>query len=323
MSDTSLDEFQSVFAEEFGHTPEPDAATPTPDPAPSQPDESSSEPAEPTADEEQVPPAGDETPEGEPANPQGEEPSEPEDSVASAPDDVTEQPKYATADDVKQAMRDYHNESQQRASQVTEARDEIISKLYPGGIDKNIYDSDGKVIKTAQDIVDRGLLKNDGEPYTYEEAASFMLEAGREMTKNIQELNDWADNIAEQNISLMESNQRVLAQWGDVLNQLPKEQVEALAATYVGMLEFDKTNSYITKMPMTPEQFYTSALAPYKSLRDQQAQAQAQAQQEEAQRQATHQQERAGLPPQRGTSETKANTGDPMLDALVDELKKG
>jgi hypothetical protein len=81
---------------------------------------------------------------------------------------------------------------------------------------------------------------------------------------------------------------------------------------------------------MSPEAYYNRALAPYKQLGQALAEKQAleaaqvaAAQEEARQQQQDEQAERNGMPPQRGTSDVKANTGDPMLDALVDELNKG
>lgn len=308
-------DFQGALAAEFGLDPPAESTTST-DSTP--PADTKAEPETPPAAEAQVPPTEVETPPaGEPAKPQGgEEPVPPTDPEA---------PKFMTKDDVVDAMRQYNQETAGRLDQVSSASKEIIGTLYPEGIDSNIYDTNGNVIKTAQDIVDRGLVnERTGEPFSYEEAASFMLEAGQKMTKNVEELNNWAEKVAEENINLMEGNKRVMDKWGETLKALPKETVEALAEKYITkLLKFDKTNSYITEMAMTPEEFYDTALSPYSQL-SQSIASQKQAD-EAAKTQAatTEQSERNGIPPQRGQSDVRANTGDPMLDALVDELKKG
>jgi len=237
---------------------------------------------------------------------------------------AAEEPKFATKDDVRDALHEYQKETSERISRVNEAKQGIISKVHPEGIDQKIYDSNGNVIKTAQDIVDRGLINEaTHEPFTYEEAASFMLQAQQKTAENIKELETWAEGIAEKNINLMESNARVMAKWGETLSKLPKETVEKLAETYITkQVRFDDTGSYVTDVAMSPEDFYDTVMAPYSELN---AALAAKAQLEEAtqqQEQAAEQQERNGIPPQRGTSSVKANTGDPMLDALVDELNK-
>lgn len=236
---------------------------------------------------------------------------------------AAEAPKPLTQEDIRAAIAADRSETQGRVDSVHRASEEIISNLYPEGIDRTIYDSEGRAIKTAQDIVDRGLVKENGEAYTYEEAASFILEANRKMDANIEELQNWAEGIAEKNVSLLEGNQRVMSKWGEVLDGLDKEKREQLAATYIQkQLRFDKSNSYILEMAMTPEEFYDLALAPYTQLREANSRAEALEKQQQERQQQQEQAERNGIPPQRGTSEVKSNTGDAFLDALVDELAK-
>jgi predicted RNA-binding protein Jag len=343
--DNNPPDFAGALAAEFGFTPEP--VTPPTPPAPA----ADSGVVTPPAAEVKVPPVAEVPAIVEPPKPQGGE----ADDKTKTPDPVApiipinppkqetaeeiaqrqaEEaaaaiPKYATADDVKNAIRELNSETTARVEKLHTATEQIISILHPEGIDKNLYDTTGKVIRTAQDIVDRGLQKENGEPYTYDEAASFVLEANRKMGENIEELNKWAGNVAEQNISLMEGNQRVMGKWGDILTAMP-ELAKQLAEKYIStQLQFDKTNSYITNMAMQPEDFYDLTMAPYRKLGEalvakqglEAAEAARTAKAADDQKVAD-QNERNGIPPQRGSSNVKANTGDPMLDALVDELNK-
>lgn len=342
MSDNNQDEFQTALAAEFDLPPDTDDTTP-PAPATASDEDGGEKPPKVELEGEQpVPPVaeGEKPKPSESADLQNDEQSKQETAEEKANRETkeaanTEPPKPLTAEDIQAAIRADRTETQGRVEQIHSVREEIVGKLYPEGIDKNIYDTDNKVIKTAQDIVDRGLMnERTKEPYTYEEAASFILDANRQMAQNIEELNSWAETVAEQNISLIESNQRVISQWGEILNAMP-DLAKELADEYINtQLEFDKTGSYITRMGMLPEKYYSRIMAPYKKLGEALANQQAtqqttQAQQEQQlkaekqQKQQDEQAERNGLPPQRGNSSTKANTGDPMLDALVDELNKG
>lgn len=338
-NDSNQDEFQAALATEFDLAPATDDLTP-PAPTPAV-DEGAGEQAPKTGTEgnEPVPPAaGDEPKPGEPTPPQGAEqqPSKQETEEEKANRLATEAanaepPKPLTAEDIQAAIRADRAETQNRVNSLHTVREEIINTLHPEGIDQHVYDSNGQVVKTAQDIVDRGLVnERTGEPYTYEEAASFMLEAGRQMQKNVEELNQWAEGVAEENINLLEGNQRVMAEWGDVLKAMPTLAQELATEYITTQLQFDKSGNYITKMNMTPEAYYKRALAPYKQYgqalaekNELEAKLQAKADADAAQAQQNEQAERFGLPPQRGQSDQKANTGDPMLDALVDELNKG
>jgi carboxypeptidase C (cathepsin A) len=231
-----------------------------------------------------------------------------------------DKPEFATKQDIEDALRRNQDASVEHVNNVVKARDEIIEKLHPEGVDTNVYDTNGEIVKTAQDIVDRGLVKANGEPFTYEEAASYMLEAGRQSAENIQKLQDYATEVAEQNISLYESNQRVIEKWGDVLNTMPNLRTNLAKEYMETQLEFDPTGSYITKMHSTPERFYALTVGPYVELAEALANKEAAQAQEQARSQQDEQAERTGLPPQRGQAAVKSNTGDPMLDALIDEM---
>lgn len=344
--DTSQGDFQSALLTEFGVPPATDDTTP-PAPTPGEGEGEGGEATPPAAGAEVTPPEGEQPKGNEPPKPQGGEgdddtPKPGEGEATDIPKETPEEkanrealeaankeePKPLTAEDIKKVLDERESSTQERVSQLHEAREAIINKVYPEGIDTKIYDTDGKVIKDAQEIVDRGLInERTGEPYTYEEAASFMLQANKKIAEQVEELNSWAEDVAEQNISLNEGNQRVMEQWGDILKAMPNV-AKRLADEYVNtQLTFDKTGSYITKMATTPERFYNLVMPAYQKLGEamaaQNAAATQQQAQEQAQQQQNEQNERMGLPPQRGTSDTKANTGNPMLDALVDELNKG
>jgi hypothetical protein len=244
-------------------------------------------------------------------------------------------PTFATKQDIKDALSERETESSQRVTKLNQGKKEVIDKLYPEGIDQSIYDDNGKVVKTAQDIVDRGLINREtGEPFNYDEAASFMLKAQQQSAANVKELEDYAEGVAEKNINLLEGNQRVIAKWGDTFKTMPKETVENLAAEYVRtQLKFDKTNSYMTEMNMTPEDFYAIVMSPYSNLKTsvdketaaatKKAEADAAAAKKaEDDAKIAEQEERNGGFPQRGSSKTKSNTGDVNLDALVDALNE-
>lgn len=328
-------DFQGALAEEFGLTPEQMGGEPTP-PVATPP----TPPADPVADPNTPPaPADPVDPNAPPVPPAGsEEAPKPADGKQETPEEEAqrkaeeaanaEPPTPLTREDIQAAIRAERQQTEGRVDKVHTAREEIISVLHPTGIDKNIYDTDGKVIKTAQDIVDRGLINDrTGEAFTYDEAASFVLEANKKIADNVEELNSWAEQVAEQNISLLEGNERVISQWGDILQAMP-QLADELAKEYITtQLEFDKTGSYIVRMGMTPENYYNRVLAPYKRLGETLSAQNAAKAEEDAKATAAAQQaeqdERNGIPPQRGTSDVKSNTGDPMLDALVDELNKG
>lgn len=306
------DEFTTALMEEFGEAPPETPTVEEPAEAVAEEQVAPEEQQEEEKAEEETPaevPESEETPEGEPAEPQ-----------------VEEEPKLVTKADVVDAMREYNQEQSKYVDKLSEVREEVISKIHPEGITKDIYDTNGEVIKTAQDIVDRNLLNpRTSEPFTYEEAASWLMDAQKTMNQNIEELNKYAGDIAEINLSLSESNQRVMDKWSDVLQSMPKV-AEQLAEAYVKTLEFDKTGSYVTKAPIDPVEFYDLALAPYRQLNETLAEKQAleeaqkKFEEEQKQREAEVERDERIDVPRRGESRVKANTGDSFLDALLDEM---
>lgn len=293
------DEFQAALADEF----ELD-----------KPDVEEEKPVEDTPSEEDKP---DEVKEDKPTDE-----DKPADEVKKEETPVVEEeaPKFATKQDMIDAMREYNSETTGRIDKVSVASKEIIEKLHPEGIDQNIYDTNGDVIKTAQDIVDRGLVnQRTNEPFTYDEAASFMLEAGKTNAANLEELNKYATDIAEKNISLVEENERVMQKYGDLIEAMPNV-AKQIAEKYIStQLQFDPTGSYITGMVTSPEEFYGLMMAPYREL----SQSLAAKEVEQAQTDQSEQSERNGIPGQRGQADMPSNTGDAMVDALIDEMNKG
>jgi methyl-accepting chemotaxis protein len=258
---------------------------------------------------------------------EGEKPDDQPDDGEKAEDDekqpsTAEQPGYATKDDVAAALREYTQEQTDRSSLLKRASTEVIEKMYPDGIDKNIYDSNGNKIETAQDIIDRGLANpQSGELFdTYEEAASWLLNAQRTTNQNAEDLQNYADDVAEVNVDLNNGIQRIDAEWGQVLDSMPKV-AEQIKNNYENTLVKDSKTGLVTKAPIDIKQFYDSALAPYMQLGEQMAKNE-QLEKMQKDRQAVDDRDERIDMPSRGSSKTKANTGDEFVDALIDEINE-
>ena len=100
-------------------------------------------------------------------------------------------------------------------------RDEIIQKYYPDGIDQTLRASDGTEIKTAQDIVDMGLTKTNGEEFTYEEAAQWIMDQRQSISRNLDEIKDNAALIAETQ-NLLDGMDIIRAEYGDLAASIPE-----------------------------------------------------------------------------------------------------
>lgn len=233
--------------------------------------------------------------------------------------DDAQQPKYATKSDVLSAIQEDRQHTTERLNAISNLRDKVIEQVQPDGVDRNLYDSNNQVIKTVQDIIDRGLIDpNTGEPFEYEAAAQWYMNAQKLQNKQIEELNKYADDAAEVYMSLQEGNDRIMDKYGDVLSVMPNV-AKQLSEAYFATLQQD-SNGIITKIKLDPVEFYDNALAPYLKM----AQAQVDQQQKEAelakQSKVNERDERMGIPP-RGNNKSKSATGDKFLDAFMDEME--
>lgn len=295
--DDSNDEYSSALMEELGN----DADT-------------SSEATEDTSTDEAVDTSseGDETPQ----EASGED--ENQDAIQSKVEDEPETPQFATKQDVKDAMAEYNQAQTAKIDQVNSLRDEIIQKYYPDGIDQTLRASDGTEIKTAQDIVDMGLTKANGEEFTYEEAAQWIMDQRQSISRNLDEIKDNAVLIAETNQNLLDGMDIIRAEYGDLLATIP-EINKQVSDMYLKTLTIDQEKGIVTNAPVDIVEYYRSALAPYKQLNDEISRRKEVEAELEKRKAVIGRDDRQGLS-QRGTSKSKSNTGDPFVDAFIDEL---
>ena len=301
--DDSNDEYSSALMEELGN----DADT-------------SSEATEDTSTEETVDTSsdGDETQQGASGEDENQDDiqSKANDEVETAQEPET--PHYATKQDIKDAMAEYNQAQTDRINEVSTLRDEIIQKYYPDGIDQTLRASDGTEIKTAQDIVDMGLTKANGEEFTYEEAAQWIMDQRQSISRNLDEIRDSAMAVAETNQNLLDSMDRVRAEYGDLLAAIPEINAQVTNA-YLKTLTIDQERGVVTNAPVDMVEFYRMALAPYKQLSSEIGRRKEVEAELEKRKAVIGRDDRQGLK-QRGTSKSKSNTGDPLVDAFIDEL---
>jgi len=229
-----------------------------------------------------------------------------------------ETPQFATKQDIKDAMAEYNQAQTAKIDHVNNLRDEIIQKYYPDGIDQTLRTSDGTEIKTAQDIVDMGLTKPNGEEYTYEEAAQWIMDQRQSISRNLDEIRDNATQVAETNQSLLDGMDRVRAEYGDLLATIPEINAQVTNA-YLKTLTIDQERGVVTSAPVDMVDFYRMALAPYKQLSEEIGRRKEVEAELEKRKAVIGRDDRQGLS-QRGTSKSKSNTGDAFVDAFIDEL---
>lgn len=313
----NVDDFHAAFAAELGVEP-PKEETPPADDTPPAGDDTP--PADDTGGEGETPPApeqgGETPPEGEETPPEGDEEQPP----AEEPPSADEPPKPIDRNDIISAIREEREAQQARQNRVSDVKQMVLEHLHPQGIDRKLYDSENRVINTAQDIVDRGLINPETkESFTYEEAARWMMNAQKELNQQVEQVEKYAEEIGEVYVNLKEGNDRVEELYGDYLRVMPGVSKQ-LSEMYFKTLRIDPETNIVIEAPLDPVEFYSKALAPYIKMAEQ-AVAQQQKEDAEAKKRANSQRDdRTGLPP-RGSTKSKPNTGDPFLDALMNEME--
>ena len=301
--DDSNEEYSNALMAELGNEPE----TPSEDAQHTSTDETVDNSSE-----------GDKTPHG--ASGEDENHDDTSNEVEDEPETPKEPetPQFATKQDIKDAMAEYNQAQTAKINEVSNLRDEIIQKYYPDGIDQTLRASDGTEIKTAQDIVDMGLTKANGEEFTYEEAAQWIMDQRQSISRNLDEIRDNAMMIAETNQSLLDGMDRVRAEYGDLLATIPEINQQVTNA-YLKTLTIDQERGVVINAPVDMVDFYRMALAPYKQLSEEISRRKEVEAELEKRKAVIGRDDRQGLS-QRGTSKSKSNIGDPFVDAFIDEL---
>ena len=237
--------------------------------------------------------------------------------AATEPTEPTE-PTYATKQDVYDALSQYSNDQSARVDNLNQIKQELISTYYPDGIDTTLRFSDGTEIKTAQDIVDMGVEKANGELFTYEEAAQWVMDQRQRISQNVEEIQGSAEQLATLNQDLLDGTERVRQLYGDILEADPQVAAEVTQA-YLQTLNIDQERGVVIGAPIDIVEFYRLALAPYKQMNDEIAKRKELEAELEKRKGVISRDDRTGLR-MSGQSREKSNTGDDMLDAFIDEL---
>lgn len=240
-----------------------------------------------------------------------------QDNVAEDSEAATET-TYATKQDVYDALSQYNNDQSARVDNLNQIKQELINTYYPDGIDTTLRFSDGTEIKTAQDIVDMGVEKANGELFTYEEAAQWVMDQRQRISQNLEEIQSSAEQLATLNQDLLSGTERVRQLYGDILEADPQMAAEITQA-YLQTLNIDQERGVVIGAPIDIVEFYRLALAPYKQMNDEMAKRKELEAELEKRKGVISRDDRAGLR-MSGQSREKSNTGDDMLDAFIDEL---
>lgn len=240
-------------------------------------------------------------------------------------DEVPE--KFATKDDIKAALREMDVEKKTYETEHKSMQAEVLDKLYPEGIDRVLRDSDGDPINGIDDLT-KLVNPKTGDLFTEEEAGRWLLEAQQKLNQDIQQLETYASEIVDTNISLKDGSERVAELYGDLLATVP-EMADKLLDAYSRTLVRDPKTGIVIKAPVDVVEFYSMALAPYKDVAElaaQKAEADKKAADEAAKKAAeekkkqekTNQREREDLKPKGRAKAPKSEDEEAWDDAYED-----
>lgn len=206
---------------------------------------------------------------------------------APAADDAKKDTPAAPADQSDPTLRDQRTIQRELAEDQKSTREDIRKEMF-GDVKTQLEDADGDPINTIQDV-QKLQNPNTGKPFTYEEAALYLLQAQNHLTKTIQDAEAQIEQIADVNLSLKDEADNVSSKYGAMLKAMPRLQKQ-LWSEYEKTLIKDEKSGIITKAPVSLERFYDVSLAGYIKLAEQMqatADAQEQAGKQVAQAQST------------------------------------
>lgn len=177
--------------------------------------------------------------------------------------------KFATKDDIKAALREMDAEKQTYEADRKGMQAEVLDKLFPEGVDRVLRDSEGDPINGIDDLT-KLINPKTGDLFTDEEAGRWLLEAQQKLNQDVQQLEEYAAEIVDTNISLKDGSERVNELYGDLLKTVP-EMADKLLDAYSKTLVRDPKTGIVIKAPVDVVEFYSMALAPYKDVAEQAA----------------------------------------------------
>lgn len=217
------------------------------DESPSEGDSGGEESPESEEDGKEEPPKEDEkeSPESPPEKPAADEPEE----------------KFASKEDIKAALREIYDEQQVKVQDTSKLKSEVLEKLYPDGIKRQLVDADGDPIDSIDQLMK---LENPrtGELFTEEEAGRWMLENQQKLNADIARMEKQAEEIAETMQSVDDGAKRVMEVHGELLKSSP-DIAKKLQEAYMATLTIDPDSGLIVKAPVDITDFYAAALSPY------------------------------------------------------------
>jgi hypothetical protein len=168
--------------------------------------------------------------------------------------------KELTKQAIKEALAESESEKASRSSQIGVLKEEVIERLYPEGIDRQLRDSDGDPITGIEDLT-KLINPRTNELFTDEEAGAWLLAAQQKLNKDIEAVEKFAEEVAEVNYSVTEGAKRVAVKYGAILSA-DEALKNRLLKAYNDTLIKDPKTGITLRNPVDVEEFFDLALEP-------------------------------------------------------------
>ena len=173
------------------------------------------------------------------------------------PKEETPEPNQPlTKEDVTSIISNMRTEERTSAKEVEETTKEVLDAYYPEGLSKTLTDTNGKELRTPQDVVEAS-----GGDMTTEEAAQWLLNEQYKLDKQINEINESARAIAETTINFKRDSVTALQKYEPLFKEYPYLQKKVFDKL-MKQVKHDKEKGVILSAPDVMEH-YDDYLEPY------------------------------------------------------------
>lgn len=162
------------------------------------------------------------------------------------------------------ATREARNAVLQLSQDRQAMAEDVKEKLFPD-MQTELQDADGEPIRTVEDVMKLN-NPNTGKAFTAEEATQWLFAATRHLEKQIATTEKKIEKIAEVNVSLKDQADAIKVKYGALLKANPNGIREKLYAAFQKTLKKDPKTGIIIDAPMSMQELYETALAPYAYL---------------------------------------------------------
>lgn len=205
-----------------------------------------------------------EEPETPPANPDPEKPDAPagvSDGTDAKDKGAGEAEEEAGAPD--STARDTRVAQREARDQLVEIGKDVREKMF-SNLPQTLQDSDGDPIRSIDDVM-KLVNPRTGDTFTEEAAGAWLLSAQQEFNQNMANIDKQVEAIAEANADLKDEADSVNYRYGELLKSMPEVR-QKLWASYEKTLVKDPETGIVIAMPVSLEDYYDIALAPYAKL---------------------------------------------------------